>query len=285
MILDGHVHIRDADGDPAALLDRMKAAGVDGASLISAAPACFARDAADPAGRLNDLLRWTEGAEHLFPLFWVDPFEDGAVEQVGMAAERGVAGFKIICDRFRAGDERPLDVFRAIAEAGKPVLCHAGILWDGKPSGPFCRPCNFEALIELDGLRFTLAHVAWPWIDECIAVYGKFLNARSNRSDLDVEMFIDLTPGTPPIYRRDALAKLFTVGYDIEHNVIFGTDCCANDYNVAWAQEWIARDNAIYEELGLSAETRRHIYAANLLRFLGASEEEVEHRDLRPAQS
>lgn len=28
-------------------------------------------------------------------------------------------------------------------------------------------------------------------------------------------MFLDLTPGTPEIYRRDLLTKLFTIGYDV----------------------------------------------------------------------
>jgi predicted TIM-barrel fold metal-dependent hydrolase len=283
MILDGHVHIRQGDADPAGLLERMGEAGVDGAVIISLSPACFGGDVSAEE-RLDGLFAWTDGQPLLFPLFWIDPVADDAVDQVAMAAERGVAGFKVICGHHYPGDERAMPVYRAVAEAGKPMLFHSGILWDGKPSGPFNRPCGFESLLDVDGLKFTLAHVSWPWLDECVAVYGKFLNAHSNRPDLSVEMFIDNTPGTPPIYRREALTKLFTVGYDIEHNVIFGTDCCANDYSVAWAKEWIERDNAIYNEIGVSAETRELIYAENLRRFLGRSDTEFQHRTLRPAE-
>ena len=71
-------------------------------------------------------------------------------------------------------------------------------------------------------MRFSLAHISWPWCDELIAAYGKILNASASRADYRGEMFVDITPGTPTIYRREALTKLFTVGYDIQDNVIFG---------------------------------------------------------------
>ena len=74
-------------------------------------------------------------------------------------------------------------------------------MWDGKPSGPYNRPVGFESLLEVQGLRFCMAHVSWPWCDELVAVYGKVLNGYTNRRDLTVEMFVDITPGTPPIYR------------------------------------------------------------------------------------
>ena len=101
-----------------------------------------------------------------------------------------------------------------------------------KPSSPFNRPAEFEALLAVKGLTFCLAHIGWPWCDEMIAVYGNSSTRTLKHADAG-EMFIDLTPGTPPIYRKEALTKLFTVGYDIEDNVIFGTDCTADDYNVS----------------------------------------------------
>lgn len=284
MILDGHVHIRGRNVDAAAFLARIKEAGVDGAVVISLPPACFNREALGADERLDNLLRWTEADENLFPFLWIDPADGGAVAQVDAGVKRGVAGFKVICGHHHPGDARAMPVYRKIAAAGKPILFHSGILWDGKPSGNFCRPCNFEALLGVDGLRFTLAHISWPWCDECVAVYGKVLNAGAGRQTAPVEMFVDVTPGTPPIYRRDALTKLFTVGYDVGHNVIFGTDCCTDDYNVAWAREWIERDNAIYAELGLSQEVVDGIYAENLRRFVGVSSASVRHKTPRPAQ-
>ena len=70
-----------------------------------------------------------------------------------------------------------------------------------------------------------------PWYDECVAVFDKYLNARENRLDISAEMFMDITPGTPPIYRRDALTKLLTVGYAVENNILFDVDNEIDNYN------------------------------------------------------
>jgi predicted TIM-barrel fold metal-dependent hydrolase len=286
MTLDGHIHVAYGPADPDGLVSRIQLAGIEGGMLISAAPPCFAHGprSASAADRLDNLLAWSGAWSSLFPCYWIDPLERGAVDQVAMAVERGISAFKVICDRYHAGDKRAMQVFRAIAHAGKPILFHSGILWDGKPSSRYNRPAEFEALLDIDGLKFSLAHISWPWCDELIAVYGKFLNAYTRRPELSVEMFIDTTPGTPPIYRREALTKLLGVGYDIEHNVVFGTDCSANDYNVEWAKDWIQRDREVLSELGLDEEALGLMYGRNLQRFLGLSDEIVEKRPLRPGE-
>ena len=111
-----------------------------------------------------------------------------------------------------------------------------------------------------------MGHCSWPWIDECIALYGKFLNAeRENHA----EMFFDLTPGTPEIYRRELLTKLFTIGYDVPDNIMFGTDCDGEKYSVKWAKKWIDMDNEIYSSLKIPQNLINKIYFENLLRFLG----------------
>lgn len=268
-VLDGHIHIELGDPDPEDLVSRMTAAGVDGGLLISPEPASFSGTlkAASPAERLDSVFAWASGSDSLYPVYWIDPTESDALAQVDLALARGVVGFKVICDHFYPGDPRALHTFRAIAEAGKPILFHSGILWDGKPSSNFCRPANFEALLQVRGLRFALAHISWPWVDECIAVYGK-LGAARTRDGADIEMFIDTTPGTPPIYRAEALTKLFTVGYDVTRNVFFGSDTQANAYNGDYAAQWVERDRAILTELDLDTEAVDNVFAGNLKRFL-----------------
>jgi len=272
MILDGHIHVSSDAKNRDRFAGRLGEAGVDGGIVLSLAPRSFGSMNADrgPAARLDNLFYWTDGSETLYPFFWIDPMDGDAVDQVAMAVERGVSGFKVICSRHEPGNPAALKVYRAIADASRPILFHSGILWDSRPSSRNNRPANFESLLEIDGLKFALAHISWPWCDECIAVYGKFANALGRRADLSVEMFIDLTPGTPPIYRRDALTKLFSVGYDLANNVIFGTDGRADDYNADWAREWIRRDNEIYDRLKLDEQTRRNVFAENLKRFVGA---------------
>jgi len=273
MILDGHIHIYEGKPEPKAFMEKLHEAGISGAMLISMHPASETADRNVPPARerLENLFEWVDSNENLYPFFWIDPAEEDALSQVDMALDYGVKGFKVICNHFSCGDERAMPAFRAIAKAGKPILFHSGILWDGQASSRYQRPAEFEALLEIDGLKFALAHISWPWTDECIAVYGKFASALRLRPELSVEMFIDFTPGTPPIYRRDVFTKLFNAGYDVKNNIIFGSDGIANDYDSQWARDWIDRDSEIYNALELDQGTIDNIYSENLKRFVGLS--------------
>jgi predicted TIM-barrel fold metal-dependent hydrolase len=270
MILDGHIHILNGTDDRAVFRSKLRAAGIDGGIVMSLPPPSFPQLASrTPAPiRLSGVLDWCRGDANLYPFFWIDPLEPKAMHQVTAAVRSGIRGFKVISDRFDPGDPRAMKIYRAIAATGRPILFHSGILWDGKPSSTHTRPLNFEALMDVDGLRFALAHIGWPWCEELIAVYGKLLNAYSLRRDQAAEMFIDLTPGTPPIRREEALTLLFKIGYDVASNVFFGADCRAGDYQGQWVQDWIRRDNRIYRKLGLQAKILQSIYSDNLLRFI-----------------
>jgi predicted TIM-barrel fold metal-dependent hydrolase len=284
MRLDGHIHIQEGKPDAPGLLRRLDQAGFQGGLLISLPPSSFAWLASPKPyqERLENLLSWTNSSPFLYPFFWVDPTEADAERQVEAAIELGAAGFKVICNHFYPGDERALALFRIIAGKRKPILFHSGILWDGQVSSCFNRPEGFEVLIEVEGLVFSLAHIGWPWTDELIAVYGKFLNAFDRNASLAVEMFIDVTPGTPIIYRQEALTRLFTVGYDVQNNVIFGTDCQATAYNTQWARQWVDQDCSIYAEIGLQDDPVQSVFGNNLIRFINT--ERVKHDALRPGQ-
>lgn len=279
-ILDGHIHLRDHFDDSSILTDRMTSASIGGGVILSQPPGPRDAEPMPAEERVAGVLKATSGSPELYPFFWIDPIGKAAADEVAMAVDAGVSGFKVICSDFYPGDARALDTYKRIARAAKPILFHSGILWDGRNSSKYNRPAEFEALIDVDGLKFALAHISWPWCDEHIAVYGKFLNAKTD----GVEMFIDTTPGTPRIYRREALTKVFTVGYDVVHNVFFGSDCHAPDYGHEWAAEWVARDTSILQELGMDDYVLEHVFSKNLERFLGVSDERVERNGLRPAE-
>ena len=287
MILDSHIHIRNPWVNTADFSEKLRLAGVSGGILISLPPPEYRpnNDSFSSSERLDTLMAWRETTDNIYPFYWIDPMEHDALEQVQSAADQGVMGFKVICDRFFPGDAGAMELFSEIARVNLPVLFHSGILWDGKPSSRYNRPSEFEALLEVDGLRFCLAHISWPWCDELIAVYGKFLNARTQSQDnKSIEMFVDTTPGTPPLYRKEALARLFTTGYDVENNVMFGTDSCAGNYNVKWAREWIQRDRDIFAELQVREETVNAVLGNNLRRFVGLIKEKPETRPLRSGE-
>jgi len=272
MMLDCHIHVRDRKGSREEFERKLGEAGVGGGILISLPPPSYLpwAEGVSHRERLDNVLSWCEADAECYPFFWLDPVARDAMEQVELALEAGVAGFKVICHNHYPGDERAMPAYQAVARAGRPILFHSGILWDGKPSSIYNRPAGFEAMLDVDGLRFALAHISWPWVDECLAVYGKILVARRRRPGLDVEMFIDTTPGTPRIYRREALTKLYTIGYDVAENVLFGSDSSPNDYNAARVKEWLERDGEILDELGLDGGSHAARCADNLRRFVGA---------------
>ena len=206
--------------------------------------------------------------------------EEGVHEKIENAVKKGVMGFKVICTNYYVGDTKCMDMLSKIASLRKPVFFHSGILWDGKNSSAFNRPANWEALLELDDLKFSLGHCSWPWIDECIAVYGKFLNALL--CGKTTEMFFDLTPGTPEIYREELFRKLFTVGYDVPNNILYGTDCRTSGYQYKWAKKWLDIDTALFDKYGIPPKMRQKIFKDNLFRFLGITEDKVERFIPRP---
>ncbi len=271
MILDCHIHSSVGKPNPKRLMAEMKQGGIDGGVVISLPPACFVhfKGPNKPQQRLETVMKWTAGAKTLFPFYWIDPTEKDAVAQVKAAVKAGIAGFKTICNHFYPGDTAAMDTYRDIAKANKPLLFHSGILWDGQNSSKYNRPAEFEALIDVPKLRFALAHISWPWVDECIALYGKFQAAHASRPDPSCEMFIDTTPGTPEIYRREALTKIFTVGYRVADNVLFGTDASTGEYGYEWAKVWLCRDQDIYRSVNLDQAGQDKVFYKNLLRFLG----------------
>jgi predicted TIM-barrel fold metal-dependent hydrolase len=216
------------------------------------------------------VLEWTAGSPTLFPFYWIDPTEKDAIAQVKAAAAQGIAGFKIICSHHYPCDPRAMKTYAAIAQAQKPILFHSGILWDGQSSSKLNRPTEFEGLLEVKGLRFALAHVSWPWHDECIAMFGKIQDAIRSRKNLGIEMFFDLTPGTPMIYREEVLRKLFTIGYKVEDNILFGIDTSAEKYDTAYAKKWVTADMAIMKKLKVPASVQQKVFSGNVKRFIGA---------------
>lgn len=271
MILDGHIHIGSIETRPEPFLERMAEAGIDGGLLFSAFPKNFTPTAAPDGQRLEQVLRFCEGNALLFPFFFLDPTAPDARAQVDTAVASGIKGFKIICTDFYPSDPRCMETLTHIAALGKPVVFHSGILWNGiGASGRYNRPVEFEPLLSVTGLRFALAHISWPWCDECIAVYGKLDNAVKNEQAVG-GMRIDNTPGTPRIYREDALRKTLLSGYDVLTKLYFGSDNFTEDYRIGWVRDWIDLDTQIYEQAGLTKEQIDRIFSQNVLDFVQGS--------------
>ncbi len=268
-IIDMHIHAWGTTPNPVQLIQKMKEAGVWGGCVMSSQPLeSNPKIGLSFEERVKEVFAWQKGYEdRIFPIIWIHPKEENLAEKIKDAVNRGVCGFKMICKDFDVYEEECMDLLHIIADLNVPVFFHSGILWDGTDSSKHNRPVHWEALSKIPGLRFSLGHCSWPWIDECFAVYGQFLNAQSHGNPS--EMFFDTTPGTPLIYRKDLLYKLFVGGYDTGHNVMFGSDCFAYDYKPQWTEKWLKTDGDLMREFGVSREIFENYYYHNVMRFLG----------------
>ncbi|MBQ7780322.1 MAG: amidohydrolase family protein [Clostridia bacterium] len=277
-IFDMHIHCKNTSPCPEKLIESMKKAGVYGGCVFSSPPKEQEYEGLGVLSfdeRIEQVLSWTKGYEgRIFPVMWIHPFEENIVEKVHEAVKRGIVAFKMICTNYYVHDESSMALLREIAKLDVPVIFHTGILWDGNVSSQYNRPINWEALLDIEGIRFSMGHCSWPWVDECIALYGKFLHAKNEGKHVD--MFFDITPGTPKLYREELLTKLYTIGYNVGDNVMFGLDSIADSYNSEWAKEWFETDGEILLNLGVSKENLNKLYCGNMMRFLGKKERTVE---------
>ena len=279
-IIDSHTHTTNSPIDAQNLLFNMDKAGTWGTCIFSGDPLYGNQKLGTTfEQRLEEVLAWTSAApDRLFPVMWIHPDEEDIFSKIQKAVDLGIVAFKMICSDYYVYEPKSMKLLSAIAEMNKAVFFHTGILWDGRVSSNYNRPINWEHLITIKKLRFSMGHCSWPWHDECIALYGKFLNGLITNPDSG-EMFFDLTPGTPKIYRRDLFNKLFTIGYDVPDNVFFGTDSVVNNYNNGgWVSSWIDFDNKIYDELGIGEKVRNKIYNENIMRFLGFTPKTFTHK-------
>lgn len=269
---DIHVHMNELAASANDFIARLDNGGMTGANVISVPPKqyIFTKEQADYEERITSLLAITSQCpDRLFPMLFIHPDEDGIMSKIDDAVDRGVLSFKMMCSDYFVYEDKSMRVLEKLASVNRPVLFHSGILWDGKVSSAYNKPINWECCLEIPGLKFALAHCSWPWIDECISLYGKLRAARRIRPDMSCEMFIDITPGTPKIYRKELMMKLHYIGYELETNILFGTDQRVQTYNSEGVVSRRTTDDEIYDELEISEAARELIYGKNLLRFLG----------------
>jgi len=265
-LFDAHIHDFGGSPDPAGLLARLEAAGISGGCVFSDWP-----QTGPFANRLERVLAWCEGyPDRLFPVMWIHPYEENILENIHLAVRRGICAFKMICTDYYVSEPDCIAVLEEIAKTGKPVFFHSGILWGSTVSSHYNRPLHWEALLRIKGLRFSMGHCSWPWVDECVALYGEFANAHTTGDT--AEMFFDTTRGTPEIYRRELLTKLYFAGYDTGDNVFFGTDASALDYSSSWSSSCAENDRRLLDALGVSKRCQENYFRGNLLRFLGKTD-------------
>ncbi|HUU42431.1 MAG TPA: amidohydrolase family protein, partial [Planctomycetota bacterium] len=197
----------------------------------------------------------------------VDPRIDGITDEIRRCREKlDLPGVKMLPDHWAPCDDILFPVYETIEAMRMPIIFHAGILWGNADSSRFCRPALYESVIHFPRLKIALAHIGWPWTDECIAVVNRFVHLARRQKRKHPQVFIDTTPGTPPVYRKDAFRKaLACCGAG---TMIYGSDLGLPASDLAVTVERMNTDADILRELGASEEDIEGVLGTNLDRLL-----------------
>jgi len=254
-IVDCHVHIR-GEVDAAELLNQLDENGVDRVVVLSQAERVSlerTRERLLETAPLLDVAR-----DRISGLAWVNPAIDGMAELAAEALDgMGYVGIKIIPDHWYAHEPRLEPFWERMDQLRASILFHTGILYGWEDASRFCRPVYLEALARYPNIRFAMAHVAWPWCEECLAVMGR-MRAETHGEGRQWQSYIDLTPGTPPHIRKQAVAN--AISFCGPERIIFGTDCSLPNRMDA-QKDMVRRDLALFDQLGLDDRQKQRIMA------------------------
>ena len=226
-IWDCHCHLQ-GDETGAYVLEQMDAAGVERVNLFSRYPG-RGRSESEPVtqAEVREVIDHVASVQSVDPariygLVFANPRAEGVIEEVERGiTDLGLRGVKMIPDHWSPCDDLVMPIYAKMEELGRPIQFHSGILYGFGDSSRFCRPVLYEALVNFPGLRFSLAHIGWPWVDECIAVFGRFRAAVGYDTGAS-QMWIDTCRGTPDAWREEALRK--AVPFCGVERLMFGVD-------------------------------------------------------------
>ncbi|MBZ5561825.1 MAG: amidohydrolase family protein [Acidobacteriia bacterium] len=110
----------------------------------------------------------------------VDPLAKGAPRELENAVKRlGLKGLKLdpALQDFRPDGRKVFPVYEAAAALKIPVLLHTGMSWAPGTALERGHPLLLEEPIRhFPALNFVLAHFAWPWVWEAVALALKYPN-------------------------------------------------------------------------------------------------------------
>lgn len=189
----------------------------------------------------------------------VDPWKGKwAVDELERSVkELGLRGLKLhpIQQAFFPNDSRFYPLYDKCRELGVPVLFHSGLAAAGlgtpggaglklKYSAPI--PGIDDVAADFPELTVIMAHPAWPWIEEQIAVALHKTN-----------VYVDLSGWSPKYIPSDLIREANT---RLQDRVLFGSDFPFMPPD-RWLKEW--------EDLPIREEVRPKILLENAKKLLG----------------
>jgi hypothetical protein len=118
----------------------------------------------------------------------VDPHQESAPQQLRDAiAGLGLRGLKLdpAMQDFEPSNKRYYPLYETAAELKIPILFHAGLSFAPRSKLRQGHPTLFEDIAaDFPGLNIVLAHLAWPWVVEAVALAIKYPNVYLDTSAL-----------------------------------------------------------------------------------------------------
>jgi len=188
----------------------------------------------------------------------VDPWKGKvAVDEVQRCADMGLRGMKFqqATQAFAPNNSRFFAIYEACVRLNLPVIFHGGTtaIHAGTPGGggvllEYCRPIPYidEVAARFPQLRIILAHPAWPWHDDQLAV----VRHKGN-------VYMDLSGWAPKYFPESIIQNVNTL---VQDKAFFGSD-----FPVVTPERWLSE----FAALPIKEAVRPKILLHNAAKFLG----------------
>ena len=189
----------------------------------------------------------------------IDPWKGKAAlnEIERCAKDLGVRGLKFMpnTQQFYPNDERFYPAWEMAEKLGLVVLIHSGTtgVGAGYPGGAgvklkYSRPIPYidDVAADFPGLKIIMAHPAWPWQEEQLAILVHKPN-----------VYVDLSGWSPKYFQPSLVQYANTL---VQDKVLFGSD-----YPVMTPERWLGD----FEQAAFRDEVRPKILLENAKKLLG----------------
>ncbi len=189
----------------------------------------------------------------------VDPRMEDAGEKLARAFDDlKLMGLKLNLSHLQMypDDMRLEPLYAMCASRGLPVMFHAGFSWEPDSPSKYGRPILYEDVaMGYPALRFCLAHLGWPWVDETCMMLLKYPNVYTDTSTVYMD--------SPANYYEQIFMKNMAPGWlqnNLMDKVMYGS-------NLPRFRQ--VRAKAGLEKLGVRGDVLDKILGGNAKVFLG----------------
>ena len=188
----------------------------------------------------------------------VDPWKGkAAVDEVKRCADMGLRGMKFqqATQAFCPTNPRFFPIWEACDSLKLPIIFHGGTtaIHAGQPGGgglvlEYCKPIPYidEIAARYPELRIIIAHPAWPWHDDQLAV----MRHKGN-------VYMDLSGWAPKYFPESVIQNANTL---VQDKVFFGSD-----FPMLTPERWLSE----FAGLPIKETVRPKILLHNAAKFLG----------------